>query len=116
MKQIIKKPMLKIREILVYLKFYIHRSSSYLAIINSSMILFILLNTLNIDANLEKYFIIILILGLLALILFGALDIHLFKANQIEQVLNFKYNPAMIELREKIDEINEKLDNLNLKS
>lgn len=106
----------KIINVIAYTKFYIQRSSSYLSVVNASMILFLLLSNLNergiIVTNLDKYYIAILVFGFFMLISFGALDIHIFKANQREQVLNFKYNPAMMELKKDLREIKEEIKKL----
>ena len=112
-----KNLLIKLRDAVAYTKFYIQRSTSFLAVINSSMLLYLFISNMNergiIGFDPEKYIILLISIGILLLIVFGAIDIHIFKSNQSEQVLNYKYNPAMVEIGENIKKIREDLDKIN---
>ena len=108
----------KLREGIAYTKFYVQRSTSFLSLVNSAMLLYLFMTNLNqkgiIGFSPEKYSILIIGLGFFILVLFGAMDIHIFKSNQSEQVLNYKYNPAMVQIGNDIGEIKETLKNAKL--
>lgn len=97
----------------VYIKFYIQRSTSFLSVINSAMLLYLFTTNLSekgiLNFSPEKYTILIILIGFFGLISFGAIDIHIFKSNQSEQILNYKYNPAMVQIGEDIKEIKKEI-------
>lgn len=100
-----------LRNKLMLFKQYISRTVTYLSIINSGMILFLFLSRLKeagyIQANLDKYFYVIFIVGLIALLILGWIDIKYLKAMQEENTINFYYQPPMVEMKSKIDEMYE---------
>lgn len=98
-----------IRNRFMMFKQYISRTVTYLSIINSGMILFLFLSKLKerdvIQADLDKYFFIIFVTGLITLLIIGWFDIKYLKAMQEENTINFNLQPPMVEMKQKIDEM-----------
>lgn len=98
-----------IRSRLMSFKQYISRTTTYLSIINAGMILFLFLSKLKelgvIDWPLEKYTIIIVIGGILMLLIIGWFEIKVLKGIQEENKIAFYYQPPMVEMKGKIDEM-----------
>ena len=96
---------------LMMLKVYWGRAVSYLSLINSGMILFLFLVSLKergyINADLDKYFFPIIILGIFGLIFIGFIEIKLFKSYQEEFRIAFSLCPQLVKLETKIDEMYE---------
>ncbi len=92
-------------------KQYISRTVTYLSIINSGMILFLFLSKLKesgfIQADLDKYFFTIFIIGIICLLILGWIDIKYIKGMQEENTISFSYQPPMVEMKQKIDEMYE---------
>jgi len=99
------------RKKLALAKMFMSRTASYLAIINAGMILFLVLSKLEdygIDIEIEKYFFLILFLGLIVLTLFGWLDDRL-GFHQLERKHVEKRNPYMKDILERLDRIEKKI-------
>ena len=94
-------------------KFHITRSISYMAIINSGMILFLFLSDLEgrgtISFNVSKYFIPILIAGIILFSIIGWIEINLLKGIQSETNYSFSISPPFVEMKREIDELYSKL-------
>jgi hypothetical protein len=103
----------KLRDRLMQYKIYINRTISYASIINSGMLLFLVLSRLKelgyINVDLQEYFFIILFFGFIILLLIGWLEIKVFKGVQQENRIAFALTPPMVEMKEKIDYIYDKL-------
>ena len=103
-----------LRKKLIYLKVYMNRSVGYLTLANSGMILFLLLSKLKengtIGLEVDKFFIQILLLGILLLIFLGWLEINKFKGIQTESLINKSLSPPWLEVNEKLDK-NERQNN-----
>ena len=99
------------RNKLMLFKQYISRTVTYLSIINSGMILFLVLSKLKeagyVSANLDKYFFIIFAVGIMGLLIIGWIDIKYLKAMQEENTISFYLHPPMVEMKSKIDEMYE---------
>jgi len=99
------------RKKLALAKMFMSRTASYLAIINAGMILFLVLSKLEdygIDIEIEKYFFLILFLGLIVLTLFGWLDDRL-GFHQLERKHVENRNPYMKDILERLDRIEKKI-------
>lgn len=100
-----------IRKKLMLFKTCISRTVTYLSIVNSGMILFLFLNRLKesgyIQADLDKYFFIIFAIGIITLLIIGWIDIKYLKAMQEEATISFGYQPPLVEMKSKIDEMYE---------
>ena len=90
-------------------KYYISRTVTYLSIINSGMLLFLFLSKLKelgyINADLDKYFIIIFGLGLFILLIIGWFDVNVIKGFQEESSFSFTLCPPYADMKKKIDEL-----------
>jgi len=106
----------KIRKKLLFMKQCMSRTTSYLTVINSSMILFLFLSRLKeggfINWEIDKYFLLIIAIGLISLITFGWIDIRFLRGLQEETKISFGLNPYFSDMRNKIHEINKKLDKI----
>ena len=88
-------------------KMFMSRTTTYLALINSGMILFLVLSKsedYGIDIEIEKYFIPIIILGLILLSLFGWLEDKL-GFHELEKKHVEDRNPYLREILERIKKI-----------
>jgi hypothetical protein len=92
-------------------KQYISRTTTYLSVINAGMILFLFLSKLKevgiIGWDLDKYTISIFIIGTLGLLVVGWFEIKILKGLQEESTIAFGYQPPMVEMKKKIDEMYE---------
>ena len=107
-----KKHLIKFRKIFTEVKVKINRSMSYVSLINSGMILFLLLSRLEnygIDIELKQWFFPILIIGITGLIVVGILDDKLGFFHE-EQKNVQKRNPYMKEIIERLDRIEKRLN------
>lgn len=102
----------KIRSKIVHAKIFSQRSISYISIVNSAMILFLLLSNLEkygIDIDIARWFFPILIVGLFLIIFVGYLEDKLgfFKTEvQASQMRN----PQLMEVLERLDRIEKKIN------
>lgn len=108
-----KNTLLKIRNKFLFFKQCMHRTNTYLTLINAGMILFLFLNTLKekgvINFDLDKYFVPILITGIMFLFLIGWVDIRFFKGIQEESKISFSLQPPFVDMRNKINEIHKEV-------
>lgn len=102
----------KIRSKIVHSKLFIQRSMSYVSIINSAMILFLLLSNLEkygINIRIERWFFPIILIGFILLITFGYIEDRLgFHSEESRAATN--RNPQMTEIMNRLDRIEKKLD------
>ena len=106
-----RKKLEKTRSILAELKVNISRSMSYVAIVNSGMILFLLLSRLEdygYEILIEKWFFPIYIVGIIGLVCLGYLDFKLGFHREEQKVVG-KRNPYMKEIIERLESIEGKL-------
>ena len=94
-------------------KVYLTRSTGYLTLFNSAMILFLLLEKVN-DKEIFHFdtsssFLIIAIFGILFLIFIGWVETEVFKGAHEEFMKRFELNPYEMEIKSKIQEIHKKL-------
>ncbi len=100
-----------IRKEITEKKIFIKRSMSYISILNSGMILFLLLSRLEdygYDIVLEKWFFPIYIFGVLGMIIVGYLDYKLGFHSEEQKVMG-KRNPYMKEIIDRLDSIERKI-------
>ena len=97
----------KIRDGFMFVKLCIGRSTSYISLINSGMLLFLVLSKLKdrglIEADLELYFVPIIITGLVGMFLFGYVEMYKFKAVRKEMEYAFQLSPPWVDMKKKID-------------
>ena len=103
----------KIRTILLNGKIFVSRSTSYISVINSGMILFLTLERLASRgvikiSNLESYFFLFLGVGIIMLIIIGYFERKL-KGHSEESTICFNQNPPMKDMKMKLDYLYEKL-------
>ncbi|MFC1691409.1 hypothetical protein ACFL0W_04470 [Nanoarchaeota archaeon] len=107
----------KVRSKIVHSKLFIQRSMSYLAIINSGMILFLVLSQLErygYDLDLRTWLIPIFLGTLAAMVLFGYLEDKLgFYKTEVEAAQ--KRNPQINKVLERLDDLESQIKNLNKK-
>ena len=105
---------MQLKKAILNLKIMINRTSSYIAILNAGMILFITLSTLKdagiINIDLSKYLIPIYLLGFLVLIIVGYIDMFVLRAYKEELELQVKHNPVIMDMKNKIDMIAQKME------
>lgn len=87
---------------------------AYVAVANSTMILFLFLSRLKekgyISFEIDKYFIPILVSGFIFLLIVGWLEIKILGGWQKEASINFSRNPPFSNMKYKIDKIYEHLN------
>lgn len=107
----LRKTFIKFREFFTECKVNINRSLSYVTLINSGMILFLLLSRLQeygISIHITKWFFPIFLGTALTMLLIGYLDFKLgFHREEAKRVT--RRNPYFSEILEKLDKIEEKL-------
>ena len=104
--------MKKLRSKLVLSKIFVHRSLSYVAIINAGMLLFLVLSQLElygIDVEITRWFIPIFICTIFLMILFGYLEDKL-GFFQEEAKTAAKRNPYFNDIVDRLDRIEKKMD------
>jgi len=92
-------------------KIFVQRSLSYVSILNSGMILFLLLSRLEdygYEILIEKWFFPIYIVGIIGLVCLGYLDFKLGFHREEQKVVG-KRNPYMKEIIERLESIEGKL-------
>ena len=107
-----KKVFTKFRNLLIRFKVYMARTSSYLSLINTGMILFIFLSNLeryNIDVDIKDWLLPIFIIGLVGMLAFGYLEDKLGFYRE-EQKTTQSRNPYFKEIIERLDKIKEQLN------
>ncbi len=107
-----KKYLIKLRNLVIKLKVYMARTSSYISLINTAMILFIFLSNLekyNIDIDIRNWILPIFVVGISMMLLFGYLE-YRFVYHQ-EQKTTQKKNPYMKDIIRRLDRIEQKLKN-----
>lgn len=107
MKEILRKT----RDFIIEMKVLMGRTISYLSILNSGMILFLMLSKLKelgyISFDLTNTFF-IYFAGILILLFLGWLDVKILKGMQSEQARVMSLNPAWDDVRYKINYLYEK--------
>lgn len=103
----------KARNKLMYWKTYMSRAIGYASIMNSGMLLFLFLSKLKetgwISFDLDKYFLMIFFLTFVILISIGWFEIRFLKGIQEESTIAFALTPPMVEMKDKIDYLYNKL-------
>lgn len=110
MRKKIIKGFVRFRKIFSESKININRSLSYMAIINSGMILFLLLSRLQdygINIHLTKWFIPIFILSIIVMMFIGYLD-HRLGFHREESRIASQRNPYFEEIIERLERIEKK--------
>ena len=106
------KLFVKVRNFLIQLKVYMGRTSSYISLINTGMILFLFLSNLeryNVDVDIKDWLLPIFLFGLMGMFLFGYLEDKLGFYRQ-EQKTTQSRSPYLLEIVERLDKIEKKLD------
>ena len=88
------------------------RTSSYISLINTGMILFLFLSNLeryNVDVDIKDWLLPIFLFGLMGMFLFGYLEDKLGFYRQ-EQKTTQSRSPYLLEIVERLDKIEKKLD------
>ncbi len=102
----------KMRKLLAETKIYIQRSLSYVAIVNSGMILFLMLSQLKafgIDIPLGQWFFPLFIISIIGAIAVGYVDVKLGFFRE-ESGARSKRDPVLGEIRERLAKIENKLN------
>jgi len=109
-----KKKLIKIRELFIRVKVYFKRASSYISMVNTSMILFLFLSNLenyNIDIDIKEWIIPIGFAGVLLMILFGYLEDKLGFYSQEQKTIHSR-SPVLSKLDKRLEQIEKKIDKL----
>jgi hypothetical protein len=96
---------------------YFSRTASYVGMVNTAMILFLLLSNLekyNIDIDIQRWMIPIMILWVGFMILFGVIEEKLGFYGQEKSTLESK-SPSWTKLFNKLDKIEKRIDKLEKK-
>ena len=91
------KLFIKIRDSLIKLKVYMARTSSYISLVNTAMILFLFLSNLeryNIDIEIQDMILPIFVVGLFGMLLFGFLG----EINKLDKTISFSLGSIMFSL------------------
>lgn len=113
----VSKNFKKIRKLLAETKIYIQRSMSYVSILNSGMILFLMLSRLEdfgIDINLTQWFFPLFILSIFGAIAIGYVDVKLGFFSEESNAAS-KRNPVLFEMLTRLERIENKLNKSRLK-
>ena len=94
------------KKIMMTIKFYIQRSSSYLSIINACMILVVMIKSFNL--SIQKYLPILIGVGAIGLVIWGWLDNKLGLYHEEVLAIN-RRNPVQIKMFKRFDEIEERI-------
>ena len=103
-----------LRHFLIYSKMWISRTMSWISMINSGMILFLVLSKLRdygIKIYITKWFFPIYFLVIILMILFGYLEDRLGFYRE-ESLAHSKRNPYFDEILKKLDDINKRIGNI----
>ena len=104
----------KLRNFLVRIKVYLARSASYIAMVNTTMILFLFLSNLEkygIDIEIRDLIIPIVILGVSVMVLFGFIEDKLGFYRE-EQKTTQSRSPYMNEIIERLERLETKIDKM----
>ena len=104
------KLFIKIRDSLIKLKVYMARTSSYISLVNTAMILFLFLSNLeryNIDIEIQDMILPIFVVGLFGMLLFGFLEDKLGFYSQ-EQKTTQSRSPVLNDIVKRLDRIEKK--------
>lgn len=105
MKELLKRLRYKV----FYLKQYMHRTASYLALLNSAMIIYLVLSQMYergvINFNVEKYFFPLVVMGFCLLVFWGWFEVKILKGMQEEAAIGFNLTPPFVEMRDKINDL-----------
>ncbi|MBT3720922.1 hypothetical protein HN789_07525 [archaeon] len=107
-----KKLLIRFRNLIIKLKVYMARTTSYISLINSAMILFLFLSNLekyNVDIDIRRWIVPLFFVGVIGMLTFGYLE-YKFVYHQ-EQKTTQKKNPYLQEVIERLDRIEEQLKN-----
>jgi len=103
----------KLRKGIILFRIYMGRGVTYLALANSSMILFLFLSKLKevgiIHADIDNYFWSIIVIAILGLTLFGWFEVKKLRVFSEESRTLFNLDPMHKSMNEKLDLILEKL-------
>lgn len=106
-----KKIFIKLRDFLIQIKVYMGRTSSYISMVNTAMILFLFLSNLekyNIDIDIRNWIIPIFIVGVSGMLLFGYLEYKFFYGQ--EQKTTQSKSPYFKEMLNRLDRIEKKVE------
>lgn len=107
----------KLRNLFIQLKVYMRRTSSYIGLVNTVMILFLFLSNLEkygIDIRIEQWIIPLFFIGIIGMFLFGYIEDKLGFFSQ-EQKTTQSRSPYFKEILKKLDRIEEKVNKLEKK-
>jgi len=94
------------------LKTYVHRTTTYISLINSGMLLFLFLSKLKeaglINADLDKLFFPLFIGGFFCLLLLGWFEINKLQGKQKESEIGFDLTPQWVDIHKKINYLYDK--------
>jgi di/tricarboxylate transporter len=102
--------MKKIRDFLISLKVYFARTASYISLINSAMILFLLLSDLEkygIDLEIKDWIVPLFVLGIVSMLIFGYLEYTFFF--EAEQKKTSERNPYTKDIIARLERIERRL-------
>ncbi|NQU79396.1 hypothetical protein HQ545_06535 [Candidatus Woesearchaeota archaeon] len=111
MKQKAISAFLKFREWFTHSKIFINRATSYITIINSGMILFLLLSRLQeygLNIHISKWFFPIFLVSVIVMMIVGYLDYKLGFHREESRVVTER-NPYFKEIIERLDKIEQKI-------
>jgi len=113
----VKKELIKLREAFIRIKLYFTRTSSYVSMLNTTMILFLLLSNLEkygIDIELQKWMIPIIIFWVCFMIFFGWLEDKM-GFYRTEKAAQESRSPYWNKLFKRLDKIEERIGRLEKK-
>lgn len=103
----------RFKKIMMTIKFYIQRSSSYLSIVNACMIMVVMIQSLNLP--IQKYLPILIGVGAIGLVIWGWLDNYLGLYHEEVLAIN-KRNPVQIKMFKRFDDLEERLKKMELEN
>ena len=96
----------RFKKIVMTVKFYIQRSSSYLSIVNTCMIIVVMIRSLNLP--IQKYLPVLIGLGAIGLVIWGWLDNYLGLYHEEVLAIN-RRNPVQIKMFKRFDDLENRL-------
>lgn len=94
-------------------KIYMVRTTSYISLLNSGMLLFLFLVSLkergSISFEVDNWFFPIMVGGFFVFLFIGWAEVKFFRGLQREGIIGFRYNPELMNLKTKVDEIHNHL-------
>lgn len=96
----------RFKKIVMTIKFYIQRSSSYLSIVNACMIMVVMIKSLHLP--IQKYLPILIGLGAIGLVIWGWLDNKLGLYHEEVLAIN-RRNPVQIKMFKRFDDLENRL-------